>query len=175
MTNYRFAAQGASDPDNQSLTYSWNFGDGATGSGQTASHVYATGGTFTVTLSVSDGSEAATTTTTVEVGDVNASWINRHTLAGFPEGVARTVRFTQSGAQLSGTYRTNIAPGRTGTVTGRLTSPRDITFEASLLVGGRDVGFQFTGTLNPNLTAFIGVGNGFLLNNRTMGFGRANE
>jgi PKD repeat protein len=176
VTNFSFTAQGASDADGQTLTYSWNFGDGATGTGQTTSHVYGTGGTFTVALSVSDGSASDDTTTSVEVGDVNATWLNRFTVAGFPEGVMRKVRFTQSGAQLSGTYRTNIIPGRTGTATGRLTSPRDIEFETHLLDSrGRDVGFRLTGRLNDDLTAFIGVGNGYLLNNRTMGFGRTAE
>ncbi len=37
-------------------SYSWAFGDGATGSGATTSHTYGAEGNFTVTLTVSDGS-----------------------------------------------------------------------------------------------------------------------
>lgn len=46
----------ASDPDNDSLTYTWNFGDGATGNGPTVSHKYTRiGPNFRVTLTVEDG------------------------------------------------------------------------------------------------------------------------
>jgi PKD repeat protein len=50
-----FDASGSTDPDNDPLTFGWNFGDGATGSGATASHTYATAGARTVTLTASDG------------------------------------------------------------------------------------------------------------------------
>lgn len=46
----------STDPDNDALTYSWDWGDGtAPGSGVTATHQYATKGTYTVTLTVDDG------------------------------------------------------------------------------------------------------------------------
>jgi PKD repeat protein len=59
---------GSSDPDDDPLTYAWNFGDGATGTGPSPTHTYATLGPFTVTLVVSDGftsSPPATTTVTI--------------------------------------------------------------------------------------------------------------
>ncbi len=49
-------------------TYAWDFGDGGTGSGVVATHEYAAGGTFTVTLSVRDargGVGTATRTFTI--------------------------------------------------------------------------------------------------------------
>ena len=49
-----FDAAGTVDPDGSVSTYAWTFGDGATASGATASHTYATGGTFPVTLTVTD-------------------------------------------------------------------------------------------------------------------------
>src|SRR2546423_12624119 len=45
-------AGGSFDPDGDALTYSWNFGDFTTGAGQTATHIYTTAGTYTVTLTI---------------------------------------------------------------------------------------------------------------------------
>ena len=51
-----FNASGSYDPDGSITSYSWDFGDGTTGSGVTTSHVYPYEGTFTVTLTVTDNS-----------------------------------------------------------------------------------------------------------------------
>jgi len=42
------------DPDNDTLTYFWNFGDGATETEEKASHIYLFSGQYIVTLMVSD-------------------------------------------------------------------------------------------------------------------------
>ncbi|MBV9416839.1 MAG: PKD domain-containing protein [Solirubrobacterales bacterium] len=47
--------------------YSWNFGDGNTGSGATATHSYALRGTFTVTLTVTSGGQTDTSRQVVTV------------------------------------------------------------------------------------------------------------
>lgn len=49
-----FDGSGSSDPDNDPLVYEWDFGDGATGSGEIAIHTYTTAGIYTVTLTVRD-------------------------------------------------------------------------------------------------------------------------
>ena len=47
--------------------WTWNFGDGSTASGISASHIYSNGGTYTVSLTASNGASSATTTRTVTV------------------------------------------------------------------------------------------------------------
>jgi serine protease len=59
-----FNSSGSYDPDKDTLTYKWDFGDGSTGAGVGPTHTYIAGGTYTVTLVVNDGkvdSPAATT------------------------------------------------------------------------------------------------------------------
>ncbi|CAN5783002.1 hypothetical protein BH23GEM11_BH23GEM11_08570 [soil metagenome] len=49
-----FDASGSTAGDAAISGYAWTFGDGATGSGETTSHAYSSGGTYTVTLTVTD-------------------------------------------------------------------------------------------------------------------------
>ncbi len=58
----------STDPDGDALTYVWDFGDGQTAYGATASHTYAQNGVYTVRLVVTDIRglvDTATTTATV--------------------------------------------------------------------------------------------------------------
>jgi PKD repeat protein len=51
-----FSAVGSADPNTgDSITYLWNFGDNATSTSAATSHTYASGGTYTVTLTTTDG------------------------------------------------------------------------------------------------------------------------
>jgi len=49
-----FDASQSSDPDGTVSIYSWDFGDGATGAGSTATHTYRSLGTYTVKLTITD-------------------------------------------------------------------------------------------------------------------------
>lgn len=59
-------ASTSSDPDGTIASYAWNFGDGATATGATATHPYATAATYSVTLTVTDNN-GATNAKTVQV------------------------------------------------------------------------------------------------------------
>jgi PKD repeat protein len=56
-----FSSAGSNDPDGTITSYAWTFGDGGTASGPSAAHTYATGGTFTATLKVTDNAGATAT------------------------------------------------------------------------------------------------------------------
>jgi hypothetical protein len=62
-----FEAQLVSDQDGDAVTLAWDFGDGQTARGPTASHVYAASGRYTVTLTASDGRDDTVLTATVTV------------------------------------------------------------------------------------------------------------
>lgn len=75
-----FDASQSSDPDGSITGYSWDFGDGTTGSGATVQHTYATSGDFTASLVVTDDKGATASTSKqirsgnqlpLEVGEVS--------------------------------------------------------------------------------------------------------
>jgi PKD repeat protein len=73
-----FNGSGSHDPDGSIVSYAWNFGDGGTASGATATHTYTTASTYVATLIVTDnqgatGSASVTITVSGGTGDaINA-------------------------------------------------------------------------------------------------------
>lgn len=68
-----FDGSGSTDPDGSIVTYSWDFGDGATGTGVNTAHSYMVAGTYTATLVVTDnGGLTGTDTAIVTVNEAPA-------------------------------------------------------------------------------------------------------
>ena len=124
--NVAVNATASTDPDGTVDAYAWDFGDGQSATGATAAHTYAAGGTYTITLTVSDnGGATASTTRDVVVADtpagpvtVAADAFNRTVASGW--GSADTGgAWTHSGSGTTpsvadGSGRLALTVGRTG-------------------------------------------------------------
>lgn len=164
VTNFSFASQGASDPDGNPVTFAWNFGDGGSATGSPVSHVFASAGSFNVSLTVSDGkADAKAPDVPVTVRNVAGTWVSN--LAG----TIRTWTLTQSGTSASGSYTSTGAPGTPGTVSGTLASQRAITGTA-MLIGFTP--FTFSGTFDSGVGSLSVVANGSGFDNTTITFTR---
>ncbi|MFF3442023.1 carbohydrate-binding protein [Streptosporangium sp. NPDC002721] len=65
-----FSSAGSSDPEGGALTYSWNFGNGATSTAANPTYTYTANGTYTATLTVRDSAGlTGTANVTVTVGN----------------------------------------------------------------------------------------------------------
>lgn len=60
-----FNANCSNSPINSALAYSWDFGDGSSGTGISPNHTYTTAGTYTATLTLTDGNGDSDTESTV--------------------------------------------------------------------------------------------------------------
>jgi glucose/arabinose dehydrogenase len=64
-----FIGSGSVDPDGNTLTYSWDFGDGTTSTIANPTHVYAQSGRFNAVLTVSDGTDTHFASIGIRVGN----------------------------------------------------------------------------------------------------------
>jgi len=163
VTNFSFTSQGANDPDGDPLSYSWDFADGGSASGQTTTHTFTGNGVFPVTVTVSDGhGGSATNSTNVTVTDLTGTWVSQFS------GVTRTWNLRQSGTSISGSYNHSTGGGG-GTVSGNLSSPREIRVSVD---HPRYAPWTFSGTVNSEITAITGRANGSGFENDEMTFRR---
>ena len=128
-----FDGTGSRDTDGTIASYAWTFGDTATGTGVTAQHTYATAGTFTATLTVTDN-EGATGT------------LSRTITVAPPVGsVSVTVKDT-NGVAITGAVVVATVDGASRSAT---TNASGVALVTDVVVG--------TGTLNVSRDTFIAI------------------
>ncbi|MBN9155506.1 MAG: PKD domain-containing protein [Microbacterium sp.] len=116
--NWSFDASASTAPSGRTISsYAWNFGDGQTGTGVQPTHAYAAGGTYTVSLTVTDSAGLTATTTNTIVATAPhlppTAVIGSNTL-----GLTATFDGTSSTATAGSTvssYAWDFGDGQTGT------------------------------------------------------------
>ncbi len=153
-------ATGSTDSDGTVTSYAWNFGDGGTANGATASHSYAAAGDYTVTLTVTDNKGA--TGTVAKPVTVKGPVVNAPPVAAFTTAVTNlAVQVDATGSTDSdgtvASYAWTFGDGSTAigaTAQHNYTTPGDYTI--TLTVTDDQGG---TGTVTHQVTATAPVVN----------------
>jgi hypothetical protein len=172
-TIFTFTAQGVSDPDGDSLTYSWSSSDGAPAVSATAAlaHVFMRSGTFDVKVTVTDSKGLSTSmSASVTIGTLAGTWDVTCDHAFYPFAPQFPTRFvvsiTQSGSSLFGTItggglsQTFPAPPSL-TATNAASDPKRASFGVETFYNKwapNDGDFYFGLTANDTLTSMTGKG-----------------
>ncbi len=72
---HQFDASASYDPDGDELAFAWDFGDGGTAQGASVAYAYDMVGTYTVVLTVSDGTNTTTTISSVSIGNDGTNYL----------------------------------------------------------------------------------------------------
>jgi PKD repeat protein len=115
-----FDARASSDVEGAPASYTWRFGDGASGSGATVSHVYTTGGSFSVSLTVTDAQGAVDTTSGLVTVNSTANQPPTASAQSFstPEDTPRAVTLAGSDPEGRALTYAVLAQPRLGTLSG---------------------------------------------------------
>ncbi len=147
----------ASDPDGDSLTYKWNFGDGGSAEGASPVHVFQTAGVFDVSVEVSDGKDTTSQSTSVDVRGMSGGWGGAVTY-GSTYRVAFSMNLSQNGSTVTGSYRDEYG---TGSVSGTVTH----AFGISLTVNQPPYSpFTFNGETDGDVNSASGTVPGWFSN-----------
>jgi carboxypeptidase T len=120
----------ASASSGGATSYQWDFGDGSSASGVTASRSYAAAGSFNVTLTVSNGTASDSETQVVTVS-------------------AGATPITETGANNNSTGTAQLISANPATISGTISSSRDTDYYRVTLAPGKTL----TAVLTPNSTS----------------------
>jgi hypothetical protein len=109
MVKVYFNGSNSYEPDGNIIDFSWDFGDGSTGSGESTSHVYFSQGNYTVTLLVIDD-DGATGTDTVMITVIEPPAGNIST-DKYSYDIGEPINITYTGVHGSPMSYTPPAPG----------------------------------------------------------------
>jgi len=97
------------------LTYAWDFGDGGTGTGSPATHVYTRGGTYTVTLrAIADTGLSASSSRSITVSSTLPSGAANFTFSPTDPVTGDNVYFNASSSTSTGTFSWDFGDGGSG-------------------------------------------------------------
>ena len=157
-----FDASDSFDPDGQSITYTWSFGDGSTGAGVVARHTYYTAGIYAVLLTVRNESgdeDQATATIAVSAAPIPGNAKPNAEFTSTPNAgeVPLTVSFDASGSSDSDghitSYQWTFGDGESGSgATTSHTYTDSGTYEVWLMVADNN-GATDTATATIQATA----------------------
>ena len=162
---------GSTDADGTVASYAWDFGDGSTGTGATATRVYAAAGTYQVKLTVTDNGGATDSVTKAVVVKSNQA-----PTASFTSTVTElTASVDGSGStDADGTvasYAWDFGDGRTGTgATATRTYAASGTYQVKLTVTDNE---GATGTVTRSVTVAGPLARDAFARTATNGFGTA--
>jgi plastocyanin len=128
------------------IVYEWDFGDGTTGTGQTASHAYSAAGTYTVKLTVKTAAQAKETNPkleakqTAQISITVAAALSVAISASVTEGPAPLeVSFTAEVQGTAASYNWDFGDGATSTEANPThTFTTEGTYTVKLVVTGSD-------------------------------------
>ncbi len=151
-----FEGGGSWDPDGQVVAWDWTFGDGATGSGEMASHTYDAPGTYTVGLTVTDDQGATgTESVTFSLGSMHVGGLDGWSEAGKGNRWRAFLEVTvvdNSGSPVSGAA---VSVGWAGDALGqdtRLTDAAGVaSFATANIRGAGAVTFTVTGVTHGSM------------------------
>lgn len=138
----RFNASYSSDPDGSIVNYAWNFGDGTSGSGITTSRTYANGGTYTVTLTVTDNAGATNAVSkdvqvSAPVGNISLTAVKRIAGVAYADLTWSNAIGANVMIKVNGTPSTSLNDGFESIKLGKVKSGTTYTFQVCETDGNR--------------------------------------
>ena len=155
-TLFTFATQGL-DGGKKPYTFAWEFGDGGAAAGETAQHLFAAPGHFTVKVKVNDSSDKSVELSApLEVDTVSGRWTV--TFAGAMS--SESLDLVQSGTAVTGAI--NHTSSGPGAGSGSVANPRSMSLSLTF-AGALPTPFvaTFVGDIEPDLRTWKGTVTGY--------------